>query len=88
MSYTDHNIFENHDELILFHAIGRHYKEHHCYNGHPFDIPELKDPTYAELCDRVCKDNTGWSQPDVKAFFSSRLYESNKEYTSKKYCQI
>lgn len=84
-SYTSHNIFENPDKTIPFQAIGRHCMEHHCYNGHSFivlgDIPELKSPTYAELRNRVCKDHTEWLQPDVKAFFSSKLYESNKEYT-------
>ena len=79
------NIFKDITKPIDFCAIGNNCLEHHCYNGHSFivlgDIPELKSPTYAELRNRVCSDGSEWLKPEMKAFMSSKLYESNREYT-------
>lgn len=84
-SYKQQNIFQDITKPIKFRAIGHNCGEHHCYNGHSFltlgDIPQLKAPTYASLRNRVCNDGTEWLQPEMKAFMSSKLMESNKEYS-------
>ena len=57
----------------------------HCFNGHAWlalgNIPQMKTPTYAELRNRICTDGTEWLQPRIKAFFSTKLNESNEEYS-------
>lgn len=84
-SYTYQNIFEDITKPIKFQAIGCNCKEHHCYNGHSFivlgDIPHLEAPTYTELRNRICADGSEWLQPEMKSFMSTKLYESNKEYS-------
>lgn len=84
-SFYQQNIFDNPDAPIHFHAMGHKCKELHCYNGHAFlalgTIPELKTPTYASLRNRVCTDHSEWLQPEMKAFMSSKLVESNQEYS-------
>lgn len=66
---------------LKFCAIGNRCKIAHCYNGHAFltlgTIPEMKTPTYASLRDR----NECWLQPEMREFISSKLVESNKEYS-------
>ena len=80
------NIYEDVTQSIRWIPIGNNCREHHCYNGHSFlafgCIPQLaKDaPTYAEERNRRCIDGTEWLQPDMKAFMSTKLYESNKEF--------
>lgn len=64
----------------------------HCYNGHVFltlgVIPrrftkqkEQSDeiPGYGNIRNRQRADGTEWLQPELKAFFNSRLEESNAE---------
>ena len=84
-SHTYHNIFEDLSKPIPFKAIGKHCKEHHCYNGHSFivlgDIPELKAPTYTELRNRKCNDGSEWLGAEMKHFMSTKLYQNNKEYS-------
>lgn len=84
-SYTSQNIFENPEQPIAFKAIGNNCNQHHCYNGHAFlalgNIPELKSPTYGELRNRVCTDGSEWLKPEMKHFMSTKLYQSNKEYS-------
>lgn len=79
------NIFEHPDKPIQFCPMGNNCLEYHCYNGHSYivlgDIPDLSAPTYAELRNRVCLDGSEWLQPEMKSFMSTKLYESNKEYT-------
>lgn len=80
------NIYENLDKPINFNMpVGYKCPEAHCFNSHAWlafgDIPEHNAPTYAEIRNRVCKDGTEWLQPKVKQFFSSKLKESNKEYS-------
>lgn len=41
----------------------------------------MSAPTYAELRNRVCLNGSEWLNPEMKAFMSSKLFESNKEYT-------
>lgn len=57
----------------------------HCYNGHaflPFGlIPNTTDVRYADVRNRVCADGSEWLQPELKAFFSSRLIEQNEPYS-------
>ncbi len=87
-SYTSQNIFKDIEKPIKFRAIGKNCKEHHCYNGHSFivlgDIPELEAPTYAELRNRVCTDGSEWLKPEMKHFMSTKLWQSNKEYSALK----
>lgn len=82
--YTQ-NIFEDTNKPIKFLAIGKYCKEHHCYNGHSFivlgDIPCLQSPTYAELRNRICSDGSEWLKPKMKHFMSTKLWQSNKEYS-------
>ena len=69
---------------INFQAINRCILPH-CYNGHAWltfgNIPGMKTPTYAELRNRTCSDGTEWLQPRMKAFFSTKLKDSNKKYS-------
>ncbi len=79
------NIYRSPDELLRVGAVGYNCPLPHCYNGHALIalgvIPELEAPTYAEERNRICIDGTEWLQPEMKAFMSSKLYESNKEYS-------
>ena len=79
------NIYRDLSKPIPWIAIGHRCKELHCFNGHAWlaigDIPDLIAPKYAELRNRTCNDGTEWLQPRVKAFMSTKLYESNKEYS-------
>lgn len=79
------NIFENIDSPIPFEPIGCNCSEPHCYNGHSFlalgDIPALDTPTYSQLRDRECTDGSHWLQPEMAAFMSSKLGQSNVRYT-------
>lgn len=87
-SYFSQNIFEDIEKPIDFKPIGCNCKEYHCYNGHSFivlgDIPELKAPTYAQLRNRICLDGTEWLQPEMKSFMSTKLYDTNTEYSAVK----
>lgn len=81
------NIYKDVNKPLNFEAIGNNCTLAHCYNGHAYlalgDIPELiasKEYTYADLRNR--KDNQGeWLKPKMKAFMSSKLVESNEEYS-------
>lgn len=83
-TYFTWNIYEDISKPIPWIAIGHNCKELHCYSGHAWlavgDIPELKAPTYAELRNRACMDGSEWLQPKMKAFMSTKLYETNDEY--------
>ena len=67
-------------------AIGK-CREPHCFNGHAFlafgCIPELKTPTYCQERDRETYDGDHWLKESCRSFFSTRLMDSNKLYTSK-----
>lgn len=84
-SLIHQNIFEDVEKPINFCPIGNNCLEYHCYIGHSYivlgDIPELDAPTYAELRNRICNDGSEWLKPEMKSFMSTKLYESNKEYT-------
>lgn len=85
------NIFDA-DKLIEFRPVGTNCTLPHCYNGHAFlalgDIPEISTPSYAQLRNRVCSDGSEWLQPEMKSFMSTKLFESNEEYSKKKKRQI
>ena len=82
------NIYKNLNRPIKFEAIGCHCSIAYCYNGHSFiafgDIPEIDAPTYAEERNRICLDGTEWLSPTMKSFMSTRLYETNTEYSQNK----
>lgn len=84
-SFESQNILEHPDQPIKFCPIGNNCREYHCYNAHAFlalgNIPELDAPTYAELRNRICNDGSEWLTPEMKSFMSTKLYESNREYT-------
>ena len=81
------NVFEDIDSPIHFRPVGHKCPESHCYNAHAFltfgAIPEHKAPFYAEMRNRVEKDGSEWLTPRMKAFLSTKLKESNKEYAHK-----
>lgn len=80
-------VFDNIDSPIHFRPVGYRCPESHCYNAHAFltfgAIPEHKAPFYAEMRNRVTKDGSEWLTPRMKAFLSTKLKESNKEYAHK-----
>ncbi len=84
-SYYRTDIFRDISKPIPFRAIGNCCKEHHCYNGHSLivlgDIPSQSTPTYAQLRNRQSLDGSEWLRPEMKSFMSTRLKESNTEYT-------
>ncbi len=81
------NIFEDINKPIAFEAIGKNCKSNYCVNSSHFMslgvIPKITTPSYADLRNRICIDGTEWLQPEMKAFMSSKLYESNEEYSAK-----
>lgn len=85
------NIYNNIDEPIQKKPIGYSCEFPHCYNGHAFlalgDIPCLSSPTFAEERNRICVDGSEWLQPEMKAYMSTKLFESNEQYnTFQKVC--
>ena len=82
------NIYDDPGRPLHFEAVGCRCKLTYCYNGHAFlalgTIPGLESPTFAEERNRVCVDGSEWLGPEMKAFMSSRLYETNKEYSAPK----
>jgi len=58
----------------------------HCYNGHMLLtmglIPHANDVHYGNIRDRKRADGGHWLQPELKAFFNSKLEESNTEYSA------
>ena len=80
------NIYDDLEKKLPLEAIGHYCTQPHCYNGHAFltlgVIPELESPCYAQVRNRVSEDGSEWLTPKMKAFMSSKLFESNKEYTS------
>lgn len=84
-SYIYQDIFKNPNEKIKFLAIGNCCASPFCMNSSHFMslgvIPSIKTPTYAELRDR---EEANWYNNDAKKFLSTKLYESNKEYSMTK----
>lgn len=93
--YCGEQIFNLYDDIevkVPEVPVGRSCSLPHCYNGHAFlvlgDIPKLPAPTYAEERNRICEDGSEWLQPEMKAFMSTKLYESNEQYSSLKKAKI
>ena len=85
------NIYKMLNEKIPEKPIGYSCSLPYCYNGHAFlalgDIPEIAAPTYTEERNRICADGSEWLQPEMKAFMSTKLFESNEQYnTYQKVC--
>lgn len=82
------NVFENPDKEIKFEPVGKHCRQPYCYNGHAFltmgVVPELKTPTYADIRNRICDDNSEWLGKDVKNAFSQKLFENNEIWSKGK----
>ena len=82
------NLYKDVNKPLHFEPVGYGCTMAHCYNGHAFltlgDIPELEAPTYAQTRNRVCADGTEWLSPTMKAFMSTKLWESNGEFTEQK----
>lgn len=75
------NIFANPDEPVKYFPVGR-CRSSFCFNSSHFlslgVIPGFNAPSYAELRDRPAAK---WYTPKMREFLSSRLYESNTQYT-------
>ena len=79
------NIFENPEKPIAFRPVGNFCTLPWCLNAHAHLtwglIPELETPPYCAMRNRVCADGGEWLKPECRAFFSSRLSESNPLFT-------
>lgn len=90
--YIIDNIYRDVEQPIKFEPVGHNCSLAYCYNGHAWlafgDIPSLKSPLYADERNRVCADGSEWLQPEMKAIMSTKLYESNSEYSGGKKLKI
>jgi len=79
------NIYKDITQPIPEFPVGNTCKQPHCYNGHAFlglgNIPELETPTYAEMRNKICEDGSEWLKPEMKCFMSTKLKESNNQYS-------
>lgn len=79
------------NEKIPFCAIGE-CPIAHCYNAHMLMtlgvLPEVETPYYSYIRNRTCVDGSEWLSPTVKAFYESKLIESNEEYSEDKKREI
>ncbi|MBD5231212.1 MAG: radical SAM protein [Bacteroidales bacterium] len=83
------NVFSNPDEPFPETAIGK-CPIAHCYNGHALLslglIPKLNNVYYGNIRDRqvtgnVFRNRNTWLNPKLKAFFNTKLEESNPTLT-------
>lgn len=78
------NIFEDPNATLDLSPIGE-CPIAHCYNGHAFLtyglIPGSAAPGYGDIRNRVRQDGTEWLQPELKAFFNTKLSDNNKEWS-------
>ncbi len=76
------NIYEDVNSSIKTEAVGCCCGLPYCINSSHFislgTIPKIKQPTYADLRNR---ENAHWYSEKMKNFLSSRLWESNCQYT-------
>ena len=81
------NVFSRPERPLVFAPVGRGCRMRHCYNGHAHlawgVIPELPAPPYAAMRNRVCADGSTWLTEEMFRFCSTRLKESNTEYSSR-----
>lgn len=82
-----YNVFVDPDKPIDCRPIGK-CPIAHCYNGHALltlgTIPGATKIRYGDIRDRERVDGTHWLQPELKAFFNTKLEESNETITSGK----
>ena len=75
------NVFANPDEPLPNKPIG-HCHDPHCYNGHMLMTAGLisgaTEIGYGDIRDRVRTDGTHWLRPELKAFFNTKLGDSNE----------
>lgn len=78
------NIFDDVDAPIIFSPVGRACKSEYCVNSSHFMslgvIPSIETPSYGQLRNRP---EAGWQTHRMKDFLSTRLYESNRQYSTK-----
>ena len=76
------NIFEYPDSEIPSRPAGK-CNVPHCFNGHAFltfgTIPGATKFNYSDMRNRIKIDGQEWLQPELKAFFSSKLENNNVE---------
>lgn len=76
------NVFADPDKPLPKRPIGKCIQSH-CYNGHMLLtlglIPYATEVGYGDIRNRVCLDGREWLQPELKAFFNSKLVESNEQ---------
>ena len=76
------NIFEDTDSPIDFSPVGKGCKHMYCVNSSHFMslgvIPSVQTPSYSGLRNRP---EAKWQTPEMEEFLSSRLYESNRQYS-------
>lgn len=79
------NIFKNPNKPIKFVPVGCHCALPYCVNGHAHIsmgvIPELDSPSYAIIRNRKRKDGTEWFSEKGKAFFGTKLSETNSKFS-------
>ena len=76
-----YDIFKNVDKPIHFCAVGKHCDSLFCMNSSHFMslgvIPEVDTPSYSDLRDRVCEDQTHWYGERMQKFLSQKLEDNN-----------
>jgi pyruvate-formate lyase-activating enzyme len=79
------NIYEDINAPIVASPVGYNCPFAHCYNAHAWltfgDIPELDTPTYLDMRDRTLEDGSSWCKEPVRTFFTTKLKDSNEEYS-------
>lgn len=79
------NVFENPDSAFLENPIGK-CKMAHCYNGHVLMtmglIPSVTNVRYGDIRNRKTSDENEWLQPELLAFFNSKLSDTNAELSN------
>lgn len=82
------NIYSDITKPIRFNAIGAKCPWGHCYAAYVLlthgAIPDFKAPFYAEERNRVDTNGNEWLNGTIKKVFSSRLSETNSEYSDKR----
>ncbi|MDD2971663.1 MAG: radical SAM protein [Lachnospiraceae bacterium] len=80
------NVFEDPSKPIQFFPVGYTCLQPFCFNGHSHValgmLPDVNAPTYAQIRNRKCNDGSEFLKPKCKDFFSQKIYNNNKQYTS------
>ena len=76
------NVFEDPDSVFPEMPVGK-CELAHCYNGHVYMtfgiVPGATTVGYGDIRDRLRTDGTHWLQPELKAFFNTKLNKANKQ---------